>query len=148
MDVILRLFVQSLHGEAKKWFKSIPNASITTWEELENSFTKNSGEKRDHEYVLTEFNAIKKKPEEDISRFIKRFNKQYNNLPIEIKPPQVVARVIFLGAFESEFGFTLRERKSRTLDQLQVDALEVEENFTLAGKSRGKNEPIEKKRGK
>ena len=53
-----------------------------------------------------------------------------------------------MGALESEFGFTLRERKSRTLDQLQVDALEVEANFTSAGKSRGKNEPHEKKRGK
>jgi len=53
-----------------------------------------------------------------------------------------------VGAFESDFGFTLRERKSHTLDQLQVDALEVEENFTSTGKSRGKDEPIDKKRVK
>ena len=66
----------------------------------------------------------------------------------EIKPPQATAHVLFVGAFESNFGFTLRERKSRTLYQLQVDALEVEENFTLVGKSRGKDEPIEKKREK
>lgn len=75
MDLVLRPFVQSLDGEARKWFKAIPNASITTWEELEKSFTQKWGEKRDHEYVFTEFNAIKKKPEEDISGFIKGFNK-------------------------------------------------------------------------
>lgn len=63
-------------------------------------------------------------------------------------PPQATARVIFMGAFEYEFGFTLMERKYRTLDQLQFDALEVEANFTSAGKSRGKNEPTKKKRGK
>jgi len=146
--VVLRLFVQSLDGEAKKWFRALPNASITTWEELENSFTQNWGAKRNHEYVLTEFNGIRKKPEKDISEFIKRFNKQYNNLPNEINPPQVASRVVFVGAFESNFGFTLRERKSHTLDQLHVDSLEVEENFTLAGKSKGNNEPTEKKRGK
>lgn len=39
LDVIMRPFVQSLDGEAKKWFKGLPNASITTWEELENAFT-------------------------------------------------------------------------------------------------------------
>lgn len=114
----LRLFVQSLDGEARKWFKALLNSSITTCEELQNSFTQKWGEKRNHEYVLTEFNYIMKKPEEDILEFIRRFNKQYNNLPGEINPPQVASRVVFVEAFESDFGFTLRERKSFTLDQL------------------------------
>lgn len=34
LDLVLRLFVQSLDREAIKWFKSLPNASITIWEEL------------------------------------------------------------------------------------------------------------------
>jgi len=62
LDVVMRLFVQSLNGEARKWFKSLPNASITTWEELENSFTQKWGEKRNHEYLLIEFNAIMNNP--------------------------------------------------------------------------------------
>jgi len=69
-------------------------------------------------------------------------------LPAEIKPPPAAAHVSFLGAFEFEFGFILRERKSLTLDQLQINALEVEENFALVGKSRGKQEPTKNKRGK
>jgi len=73
--VVCRLFVQSLDGEARKWFKSLPNAFIATWEKLKNSFTQKWGEKRNHEYVLIEFNAIRKNPKEDISEFIKRFNK-------------------------------------------------------------------------
>jgi len=55
---------------------------------------------------------------------------------------------VFLGAFESNFGFTLRERKSLTLDQIQIDALEVEANFTSSGKLTGKQEPINNKKGK
>lgn len=62
------------------------------------------------------------------------FNKQYNNLPPEIKPPPATTHVVFLGAFESDFGFTLIERKSLTLDQLQIDALEVEANLASTGK--------------
>ena len=30
LDVVLRLFIQSLDGEARKWCKALPNASITT----------------------------------------------------------------------------------------------------------------------
>lgn len=77
-----------------------------------------------------------------------RFNKKYNNLPAEIKPHPAAARVAYLGAFESDFGFTLRERKSPTLDQLQVDALEVEANFASTWKSSGKQETTGNRRGK
>ena len=38
-DVVMRIFVQSLDGEAIKWFKVFPNNSINTLEELENKFT-------------------------------------------------------------------------------------------------------------
>jgi len=53
IDVVMRLFVQYLDGEARKWFKSLPNASFPTWEELENSFTQKWDEKINHEYLLT-----------------------------------------------------------------------------------------------
>ena len=104
-----------MDGEAQKWFKSLADNTIHTWEEMENFFTLKWGEKRDHGYVLTEFNALKKRHNEDVTEFIKRFNKLYNNLPAEIKPPQPAAKVVFAGAFKPEFGFTLRERKSRLM---------------------------------
>ena len=61
LDVVMRLFLQSLNGEERKWFKGLPNGSINDWDELERHFIQRWGEKRDHGYSLTEFNAIKKK---------------------------------------------------------------------------------------
>lgn len=74
-DVVLRLLVQSLDGETRKWFNTLPNNLINTWEEL-----------------------------------------------------------------ELDFEFTLKERKSRTLDRIQIDALEVKENFASTCKWKGKGE--------
>ena len=34
LDVVLRLFVQYLDGEARKWFNTLGNRSITNWEEM------------------------------------------------------------------------------------------------------------------
>ena len=85
---------------------------------MENFFTQKWGEKRDHGYVLTEFNALKKRQNEGVTGFIKRYNKLYNNPPAEIKPPQAATKVVFAGAFEPEFRFTLRERKSTSLDKI------------------------------
>ena len=83
----MRLFVQSLSGEARKWFKGLPNDSMKDGEELETQFTQRWGEKRDYGYSLIEFNEIKRKHNENISEFVKIFNKLYNSLPIEMKPP-------------------------------------------------------------
>ena len=87
------------------------------------------GRKKYHGYSLTKFNAIKKKSNEIVAEFFRRFNNLYNRLPVEIKPPPAGAKITFAGAFESNFGFTLRERRSPTLDQIQTNALEIEANL-------------------
>lgn len=63
---------------------------------------------------------------------------------MEIKPPPTSAKITFAGAFESNFGFTLRERRSATLDQIQTDALGIEANLVAAGKT-PKTQPIQDK---
>ena len=78
------------------------------------------------------------------SEFVKRFNKLYNSLPIEMKPPPVGAKVVFARDFEVDFSFTLRERRSPTLEQIQTDALEIEANMTTAGKIK-ENQSIQEK---
>lgn len=105
------------------------------------------GGKKDHGYVLIEFKSIKRKPD-GVVDFIKRFNKMYNSLPVEIKPPHVGAKVLFTGVFESKFGFTLRERRSITLDEIQTNAVEIEANLSAALKIKQKDEAIDKNKGK
>lgn len=99
------------------------------------------GEKRDHGYILTEFNAMKTKPDEGILEFTKRIHKLYDSLSAKIKPPQATSRVVFVEAFESESDMTLRERKTHNLDQIKTDALEVEENFASTRNSRRRTGP-------
>jgi len=60
-----------------------------------------------------------------VVEFVRRFNKLYNSLLVEIKPPPAGAKIKFAGDFESNFGFKLRERRSPTLDQIQIVALEI-----------------------
>ena len=80
--------------------------------------------------------------------FIKRLNKMYNSLPIEMKPLPIGARVVFSQAFESYFSFTLRERRSPTLEKIQDDALEIEANMTAARKTQEKKSLQEKGKAK
>jgi len=52
-----------------------------------------------------------------------------------VSPPPAGAKITFAACFESYFGFTLRERRSITIDQIQTVALEIESNLVVGGKT-------------
>ena len=59
-DVWTRVFVQSLDGHARKWFKDLPAGSIDGIEQLDDVFLKHWGDRRDFLYYITEFGNLRK----------------------------------------------------------------------------------------
>ena len=47
-DMYMRVFTQNLEVDAQKWFRVIHAATIRSMDELETTFMKKWGEKRDH----------------------------------------------------------------------------------------------------
>ena len=60
-DVWMRVFVQSLDGEARKWFRDLPVRSIQDIDALDETFLKHWGDKKDILYYITEFGNLKRK---------------------------------------------------------------------------------------
>jgi hypothetical protein len=42
-DVVMKLFSHTLHGDAKKWYDNLPNASITSMDQFEEVFLEKWG---------------------------------------------------------------------------------------------------------
>jgi hypothetical protein len=42
-DLVMKLFSATLYGNAREWYDNLPNASITTMEQLEETFLKRWG---------------------------------------------------------------------------------------------------------
>jgi hypothetical protein len=139
-DVYSRLLVHNFEGQVRTWFRGLPVGSIRSYDDLENAFLRQWGEKKDHLYYLTEFRALRKKTSESVLEFIQRFNKLYHKIPAEVKPSQPAAKVTFAGAFDSDFSLLLRERRSTTLSGMQDDAIEIESNMMASGKLKTKVE--------
>jgi len=57
----MRVFVQSLEGDVRKWFKSLTDSSITGIEVLDDTFLRKWGNRNFFLYYITEFGAIKRK---------------------------------------------------------------------------------------
>jgi hypothetical protein len=133
-DVWMRVFIQSLFGEARKWFRGLAPGSITGIEALDEAFLRHWGDKKDFLYYITEFGSLKRKEGESVSEFSKRFNKMYKRIPDEIKPTETMEKITYESAFDSEFCLLLRERRSPSLVHMQDVSLELESNIVASYK--------------
>jgi len=114
----MRVFVQSLDGEARKWFRELTPRSIADIEALDDVFLKHLGDKKDLLYYHTEFGNLKRENGESLSDFNKRFNCMYNKIPVEVKPTPTSAKITYANAFDSDFYLLLRERKCASLAEM------------------------------
>jgi hypothetical protein len=137
-DVWMRVFVQSLDGEVRKWFRELAPGSIAGIEALDSAFLRQWGDRKDFMYYMTEFGSLKKMDGESVSDFSKRFNKMYNKIPAEIKPSEASAKISYASAFGPDFCLLLRERRATSLAQMQDAAIEVESNVLAADRLRNK----------
>ena len=58
----------------------------------------------------------------------------YNSIPEDIKPSPAAAELHYARAFDNDFAFSLRERRSETLAAMFTDSPEVEANMMASGK--------------
>ena len=111
----MRVFVQSLDGEVRKWFRGLAPGSIAGIEALDNAFLRQWGDKKDFMYYMTEFGSLKRTEGESVPDFSKRFNKMYNRIPTEINPSEASSMITYSSAFDPDFCLLLRERRDATL---------------------------------
>jgi hypothetical protein len=91
----MRVFVQSLDGEVRKWFRGLTPGSIAGIEDLDDVFLSQWGDKKDFMYYITKFGSLKRKEGESVSDFSKRLNKMYNKIPVEINPTEAYAKITY-----------------------------------------------------
>lgn len=94
---------------------------------------------------MTEFEELKRNFGEPVSKFIKRFNKLDHKMPPDCKPPVEVVKSRFSKAFNDDFVVMLRERTSRTLEDMQTNAIEVDENRVSLTSLKAKEEKAQRK---
>ena len=65
----MHIFVQSLDGEVRKWFRELPPNSIDGINSLEEVFMRQWGDTKDYFYYITDFGAFKNKAWGNSHRF-------------------------------------------------------------------------------
>jgi len=60
-DIVMRLFAASIVEDARKWYNSLPDKFVKTWDDFHKVFMKRWGTKSDPRMLLLKLNEIKKK---------------------------------------------------------------------------------------
>jgi hypothetical protein len=66
-----------------------------------------------------------------MQHFPARFNKVYNSMDADIRPPPGIALLNYQDAFDPEMAFQLRERNTTTLKEMHDSSLNVEANLLI-----------------
>eukprot|EP01018_Ginkgo_biloba_P005995 Gb_06784 [translate_table: standard] len=135
-DVVMKMFVQTLEGEARAWYKSLGAGSVTGWEVFKIQFIAKWGDKLDSKFLLAELTGIEKRENETVAEFNGRFIKILSRIPRRVRPGDGTALVFYINAFDESFGFLLRDKDPQDLEVAYVAALKIETNRNAARKTR------------
>jgi hypothetical protein len=128
-DVQMRLFAKSLTGDVKKWYKGLRAASVLDLTTFQRSFIDRWEVKKNPLQILSEYKNIRRNQGETVQDYCTHFNKLYNAIPTNIKPPQGFALVKFPDGFDVDMSYQLRERNSITLEDMQKSTISLEANL-------------------
>ena len=104
-DVIMKLFVQSLTKDAREWFKRLPKLSIMDWKDIEYCFKEKYGDKQNQSYILSEFNNIKRLPNNCITESNSRFQKRMYKLMQAMRVDDKICLITYLNAFDGKMPY-------------------------------------------
>jgi hypothetical protein len=91
-DVFMRMFTQSLEGEVIRWFRNLAVDSISSWTDFHDLFLHKWAERKSHHQYLTKFYTIRRRNDEIVTNFNRRFENSYHNFPVEIHPSKLLPR--------------------------------------------------------
>lgn len=89
--------------------------------------------------ILSEYENIKRGPNETVQDYCTRFNNIYSEIPDNIRSPLSLSLIKFPHGFDTDMAFQLRERNPPTLEDIQSVVVSVEANL-LAKRARVRNE--------
>jgi hypothetical protein len=65
-DVVMKMFLQTLEGDAQAWYKALQEGSINGWDSFQTKFTERWANKQDNSYLLYVFSSTKNDENETI----------------------------------------------------------------------------------
>jgi hypothetical protein len=132
-DLVMKLFSASLYCNAREWYDNLPDASITTMEQFEETFLRRWGiQLEDIPVLLKRLEHIKQTEDETVRDFQDRFEDILYQIPESHHPEEKYLVHLYTHALLVHLGFPLSKRSPRTLNEAHSMAARIEQNISLS----------------
>ena len=133
-DLVMKLFSASLHGGARRWYNSLPAASINSMDHFEEVFlAKWSMKMEDVQPLLKELEGMRQAEFETVKTFGSRFQRSLYQIPPSHRPEEKYLAYLYTNGLQGPLSFFLSRKKPKTLAQAHRMAIRIEENLSLTG---------------
>jgi len=106
----MKFLVLSLEEYAYDWFHDLEDYKFKTIQGLIHSFSERWGDRNEYFHWLDSLDSFKKEENETMNEFNKCFNDFIHDLPDAIRPPNDVILIYYMGAFNDEIYYQLRDK--------------------------------------
>jgi hypothetical protein len=124
----MRLFLNSLTGNARNWINTLPSGSLKTPEYLEQDFMRRWGKVESMASIYSQYLKICKKSDEGV----REFNDRFNTLIRKFEPKFFQESIIlqhYLNSLEGILQFSLKNQFPTSLEEAQDVSFQIEENI-------------------
>jgi len=128
----MNLFSDTLHGNARKWYDDLPDASITSMDQVEETFLKKWGIKlEDIHMLLKRLEYMKQTKNKTAKEFHTRFENLLYQIPRSHHPRHKYLVYLYTNALLAHLGFLLNKKGPKTIDDAYHMAIQIEVNIFL-----------------
>jgi hypothetical protein len=131
-DTAMKIFVATLEGEARSWYKSLQNNSIHGLNPFFEKFLERWGDKQDTSFLLRNSTDLNKKENETILEFNTRFAKAYPKIRTTLRPNVEFALISYLEKFNGILGVLIKRKEPTSLDVAYQVAITIKKHMSLA----------------
>jgi hypothetical protein len=132
-DVVMKIFPTTLHKNAKIWYDDLPDAGITSMNQLEEVFLKEWGIRLgDISVLLKRFEHIKQAENETLFDFQSRFECTLCQIPRIHRSEDKYIVHLYTHTVLTHLGLPLSKRGPRTLNEAYDMARRIERNISLS----------------
>jgi hypothetical protein len=128
----MKLFSASLHGEAKKWYDNLPDASINSMELFEEVFlAKWTMEMENVQSLWKELEGIKQTESEVVRAFGVRFQRLLYQIPQSHRPEGNYLVYLYTNGLQGHLSFLLNKKNPKTLAEAHNMAVQIEKSLFM-----------------
>jgi hypothetical protein len=130
--LVMNLFSATLHGNARRWYDNIPAASVTSIDQLEETFLMSWGMKlEDIQLLLKGLEYIRQTEDETARDFEVRFQMLLYQIPRSYCPEDKYLVYLYTNALLGHLSFLLNKKGPKTLTEAYSMAIKIEANISL-----------------